>query len=113
MITILMYPLTTCSLSLFLSPEVGSCSTNQVHIIFPIGLSIIGTQPLLSSRESPQGQFIMNLNATHYPDKAEAVARQWLPYWLDDSYIALTGKHSHSSYLVDWTDRSSCIHKLL
>lgn len=63
--------------------------------------------------ESPRGHFIINLNATPYPDKTEALARQWLPYRLDDSHIALTARNSHSSYLMDWAHRSSCIHVLL
>lgn len=62
----------------------------QPRITFP--LSITGTRPPLSSRESPQGQLIMDLNAAHYPDKAGAVAGQWLPDWLDDSHTALTGR---------------------
>lgn len=68
--------------------------SNQNHIRFPAGLSITGTRPLLSSRESLWGQLIMDLNAAHYPDKAGAVASQWLPDWLDDSHTALTGRHS-------------------
>lgn len=84
---------TVCTVSFFFFPyslQFRSCSTTQARITFP--LSIIGTRPLLSSRESPRGQLIMDLNAAHYPDKAGAVAGQWLPDWLDDSHTVLTGR---------------------
>lgn len=44
----------------------------------PLRLSITGTRPPLSSRESPRGQPVMVLNAAHYPDKeAGAGWRVW------------------------------------
>lgn len=104
-----------CFFFFFLSPIPSTLATQpQARITFP--LSIIGTRPPLSSRESPQGQLIMDLTAAHYPDKAGAVAGQWLPDWLDDSHAVLTGRHrrhSSGSYLMDPADRSSCSGLLL
>ncbi|KAM7397027.1 hypothetical protein PAMP_020026 [Pampus punctatissimus] len=90
--TFLRQPGTTCTISSFLSPAALLLQHNPALYHFPAGLSITGKRPPLSSRESPRGQLIMDLNAAHYPDKAGAVAGQWLPDWLDDSHTALTVK---------------------
>lgn len=82
----------------------------------PAGLSITGTRLVLSSRESPQGQLIMDLNAAHYPDKAGALAANGsLTGWMTATKLwqVDSGRHRHGGYLMGPVDRSSCTDLLL